>query len=1048
MSEKYNKILSGVVATLAAASISMSSLSLMSCSGKSNNSQGGSTTSTDSQGITDIVGDDYTQPNIVFILLDDTGVTDFGCYGNDFNETPNIDKVASEGTRFTSYYTQPVCSPSRSCAMTGMGTVRTGITNFLDNNNSVYLDSEEFTLLPQMLNDAGYHTGMIGKWHLCAGYENYPTKGNPYDAGFDEVILSEQRYIGGGDYFYPYYHLPQVTDGKNGDYLIDVMNDAAVDYIKKSAESEEPFFLYLSHYATHTTLDAPSDTLKYFQKKRGTNGDKGTQDRNPYLAAMLKHIDEGVGAIDQTLTELGIRENTLLVIASDNGGSLEFTDNDHYRGGKSQLYEGGLKDPLIISWPKASPEARVTDFPVSVIDLYQTFGEAAGIEPDKVPENSGVSLWSLVTGAGQPERDTLYWAFLRQSGTTEDTVVNYNTPSGGGIAIRVGDYKYIECLEYYRRELYNVADDPGETKNIIEDNLELADSMAKKLYSLLAADTVGKSFSAAFDNNEYYRWAKSGSMNKSGGRFTSAATDLAAVTREDLLTFSSDISADVTVGPTGSAGILFRSALATPSKTAFTAYGAALDAENGKVSLVNLKNSGVYPIASADLTLEANKAYRMRVVADGYEIKIYVGDTLALTCNDETYIHGGVGFFSDHCKASFDNLTYKGIESSKEFTDLQVNSKPWSNEYNVSVDYHWLRSGASAIDGTIYVNAAEFLTLLGAEHSIGADSLTLKLRGVSSSFTKNSDSATVGGKSVTLAAPMIEKEGKLLLPIEAFTGAVGLVCEINGKLITVKSSEFETVSYTNPRIKYTGAWSDLGMTNRAPGKDASAELAFEGCGVRLYLDRGNLACIFEVYIDGELVATVDAYNPTALSRSLMFETYGLPYGTHTIKVVNTGTCRAGGGGTNLNITAFEIVKTATGNGGSGGTDGSGSDTPSVSAVQIPMTDESITYVGSWSVAGATKRSKLANEYCEYTFEGTGIDVYMGVGNGAGIFEVWIDGELVETVDGYQPSPETVLKFSTDSLSKGTHTVKLVNTGTKNASGTATNMNLAYFIIYS
>ena len=164
-------------------------------------------------------------------MLDDTGVADLGCYGNSFNETPNIDRISSEGTRFTSYYTQPVCSPSRSCLLTGQGTLRTGISNYLENKNSTYLDSSEFTLLPQLLGNAGYHTGIIGKWHLCGGYEDYPTEGSPYNAGFDEVIMSEQKYIGNGDYFYPYDHLPQVNDGNDGDYLIDVINDAAVDYI-------------------------------------------------------------------------------------------------------------------------------------------------------------------------------------------------------------------------------------------------------------------------------------------------------------------------------------------------------------------------------------------------------------------------------------------------------------------------------------------------------------------------------------------------------------------------------------------------------------------------------------------------------------------------------------------------------------------------------------------------------------------------------------------------------------------------------------------------
>jgi len=1041
MSEKYSKILSGVVATLAAAAMAFTSTSLMSCTG-GNSSGGGTdntTTTTNKNEVGDVV-DKNSQPNIVFILLDDTGVTDFGCYGNKFNETPNIDRVASEGTRFTSYYTQPVCSPSRSCAMTGQGTLRTGISNFLDAQNSVYLDNEEFTLLPQMLNDAGYHTGMIGKWHLCSGYANYPTNGSPYDAGFDEVILSEQKYIGGGDYFYPYNHIPQYTDGKNGDFLVDTMNEAAVDYIEKAAESDEPFFLYLSHYATHTTLDAPAATLKYFQQKRGTNGDKGTRDRNPYLAAMLKHIDDGVGAIDKTLERLGIKDNTVVVIASDNGGSLEFTDNGSYRGGKSQLYEGGLKDPLIIRWPNATNEARVTDFPVSVIDLYQTFGEAAGLDSDKVPENSGTSLWPLVLGTGTPDRDTLYWAFLRQTNLTENTNVTYNTQSGGGVAIRCGDYKYIESVEYYRRELYNIAKDPGETKNIIDDNLELADTLARKLHSLLAADTVGKKFNASFASDEYYRWNTSGTMAKAGGQFSASATALSVVTREDLLMYDIDMSAKVKVGASGSAGLLFRSTLSGPNKTAFTAYAVAISAENQTVSLVNLKNQTSYVIDSAPCAVSANKAYTLRLVADGDEIKVYLDGNQVATFCDELYFHGSVGFYSNLCSATFDDLKVTGIEGKRAKTAVQMNSKP-DKDVNVNVDYRWLPSGAVTENGVLYVNAQEFAKVLGMGYEVKDNGIIINNRTKSFEFTANSK--TVGNKEMS-NAPIV-KDGALLIPITDVTSLLGLSAETTSSLIKIKTADIEVITHTSNRITYSGTWSDLGDTKRSSEKDAYAQLTFEGCGVKLYLNRGDYACIFEVYIDGVLVDTIDSYNATALSRSLMFQTDDLDMGTHTIKIVNTGTCRQGGKGTNLNITAFEILKAP-----SDDEDGesSGGEESKLTSTKVTMNDPSITYVGTWTVAGETKRSKVAGEYCEYTFEGVGVDLYMGVGAGAGIFEVYIDGVLVDTIDPYQTAAATLLKFSSEELENTSHTIKLVNTGTKNPSGIATNMNLAYFIIYS
>ena len=266
--------------------------------------------------------DVYEQPNIVFILLDDTGARDLSCYGNTFNETPNIDNVADEGLLFSEYYSSPVCSPSRGALFTGNNPSKTMITEFLDNLNSQYLDPEEFTAFPKVLQEQGYRTGLLGKWHLCAGYENYPTNGAPTYHGFEEIMLSEQRYIGPGYYNYPYYHLPQVTGRPNDKYLVDDMNEEAVRFIDRSKEDDRPFFLMFTHYATHTTLDAPKATVDKYMAKRGeTTTNKNVQERNPWLAAMLDHVDNGVGMIDAELEELGISDNTMVVIASDNGGS-------------------------------------------------------------------------------------------------------------------------------------------------------------------------------------------------------------------------------------------------------------------------------------------------------------------------------------------------------------------------------------------------------------------------------------------------------------------------------------------------------------------------------------------------------------------------------------------------------------------------------------------------------------------------------------------------------------------------------------------------------
>lgn len=217
-------------------------------------------------GLSAAASDGIKKPNIVYILMDDTGYGEFGCYGNKFNETPNIDRIASEGARFTNFYTQPVCSPSRGCLMTGNNPLRNGVTNFLDDVNT-YLHPDEFFTLPQLINSADYHTGMIGKWHLNAGNRYATSPGTAEKNGWDEVIMSERKAIGNGDYFYPYTHIPQASGIEQNAYLPDVMSDRAVDYIERNANADQPFMLYLSHYATHTVLEAPQDTVNYFQAK-------------------------------------------------------------------------------------------------------------------------------------------------------------------------------------------------------------------------------------------------------------------------------------------------------------------------------------------------------------------------------------------------------------------------------------------------------------------------------------------------------------------------------------------------------------------------------------------------------------------------------------------------------------------------------------------------------------------------------------------------------------------------------------------------------------
>jgi len=363
------------------------------------------------------------KPNIIFILADDLGWAEPGCYqGNPLNETPHIDAMAKRGMRFTTAYaSSTVCSPSRAGLMTGQAPPRNGITDYLRPDTEWYIPLKEggffdnelpedtdyklnadLTVLPQMFKKQGYTTGMIGKWHL-SGYDENGVKHGPEKYGFDEVRISEQVGIGGGSYFHPYHNVDPAIEpilGEN-EYLVDRMNYEAVDFIKQ--RRDEPFFLYLSHYAVHTGLVGKKEDVDYFSEKAGVS-DIPEEERqmlpenNPVLAAMLKSIDDGVGAIRETLVELGIADNTILVFTSDNGGETRVTVNGYLRDGKSSTYEGGLRVPLVIDYPGVTEPGTVTDCPTINLDFYPTFAEIIGVEIPKEHITDGTSIMPLLRG--------------------------------------------------------------------------------------------------------------------------------------------------------------------------------------------------------------------------------------------------------------------------------------------------------------------------------------------------------------------------------------------------------------------------------------------------------------------------------------------------------------------------------------------------------------------------------------------------------------------------------------------------------------------------
>lgn len=415
------------------------------------------------------------KPNIVFIMADDLGWGELNTYGSDFNETPNLNKLASQGMRFTqAYAAAPVCSPTRASLMTGQYPARVGITDFLAPKSKRYLEPEKYITINEALSKAGYHTGMIGKWHLDTHFDE--NKGSPVNHGFDEVIGTETKYIADGDYFYPYDKV-NTLEGEEGEFLPDRLAQEAVKYIERN--KEKPFYLYLSHFSVHTSLDAPKPLVDKYKKKFDAIHGEGEADRifdgpknkkhkgkdknNPYLAAMLERVDHGVGEIMEALKENGIEDNTLLIFFSDNGGAGNVGDNGYLRGHKLMLYEGGIREPLIMRWPGKIEQNSIMDYPVSSVDFYPTFLEVADTEKPQDYKLDGVSLYSLITKNEEPKRKTLFWHYPSETANAVPRMAS---------AVRDGDFKLIEFYGDNSQELYNLRTDPQEKEDLSKKNPE------------------------------------------------------------------------------------------------------------------------------------------------------------------------------------------------------------------------------------------------------------------------------------------------------------------------------------------------------------------------------------------------------------------------------------------------------------------------------------------------------------------------------------------------------------------------------------------------
>ncbi len=423
---------------------------------------------------------DRPRPNIVFILLDDLGWGDIGCYGSDFHETPRMDRMAAEGLRFTAAYANaPNCAPTRACLMSGQYSPRHGI--FTVNNaargkaihrrlvpttNTTVL-ADQVVTIAEALGAAGYTSACVGKWHLGD---------DPCSQGFD-VNVGGNHKGHPKSYFSPYSN-EQLPDGPEGEYLTDRLTDEALAFMRENRE--RPFFLYLSHFAVHTPVQAPSDAVDRYKRKDADRKAAGESGGHARYAAMIEALDESVGRVLDGLDELGLTEDTLVVLFSDNGGHANFTDMAPLRGSKGMLYEGGVREPLLVRWPGRVEAGTTCDVPVIGVDFFPTFLELTGATPPADIPLDGESLVALLDGADGSEREAIYWHFPVYLESYRKNQGRWRTTPAG--AIRAGRYKLHEFFEDGHVELYDLDTDPGEIEDLAAAMPERAAALRESLH--------------------------------------------------------------------------------------------------------------------------------------------------------------------------------------------------------------------------------------------------------------------------------------------------------------------------------------------------------------------------------------------------------------------------------------------------------------------------------------------------------------------------------------------------------------------------------------
>ena len=410
------------------------------------------------------------QPNIVFILADDLDWKDVGFMGSRYYETPYLDGLASRGIIFTQAYSAgPNCAPSRACIMTGQYTPRHGVCTvnssergesrlrrLIPTPNTTTLAAEAFSLA-EALDQAGYACAAFGKWHLGP----VPASG-PLSQGFDLNVAGCHVGHPPAGYFAPY-RLPGVEEAPEGEYLTDRLTDEALAFIE--THRDRPFFVYLSHYAVHTPLQAPSPLIEKYRRN------PGNQDQShPVYAAMIENMDTNIGRLLDKLNEWGLTHDTLVIFSSDNGGVRRITSQAPLRGGKGMLYEGGIRVPQLVCWPGEIPAGTVCDVPVSGIDFFPSLLELVGLPTPEGVVLDGISLAPLFFGRDLENSRSLHWHFPAYLEGEAEGARDPYFRTRPAAAVRRGDWKLIEYFEDGALELYNLAVDFGEQSNLAPTN--------------------------------------------------------------------------------------------------------------------------------------------------------------------------------------------------------------------------------------------------------------------------------------------------------------------------------------------------------------------------------------------------------------------------------------------------------------------------------------------------------------------------------------------------------------------------------------------------